>query len=120
MAGESGSVTGAICSVNSVPESSAGLAVVGKAGIGICICWAALRVTSGPPKAAKALASVAAVAPARKKPRKKAPPQYCPVPGCKNKAAPIFGMVCSAHKDVPKAKIKEYREARRAKKDGGK
>ena len=73
-----------------------------------------------PPKAAKALASVAAVAPARKKPRKKAPPQYCPVPGCKNKAAPIFGMVCSAHKDVPKAKIKEYREARRAKKDGGK
>jgi hypothetical protein len=70
-----------------------------------------------PPKAAKALA---AVAPARKKPRKKAPPQYCPVPGCKNKAAPIFGMVCSDHKDVPKAKIKEYREARRAQKAGQK
>jgi hypothetical protein len=54
-----------------------------------------------------------------KKPRKKAPPQLCPVPGCKNKAAPIFGMVCSAHKDVPKAKIKEYREARRAAKSKG-
>jgi hypothetical protein len=27
-------------------------------------------------------------------------------------------MVCSKHQDVPKAKIKEYREARRAKKDG--
>jgi hypothetical protein len=48
--------------------------------------------------------------------RKKAPPQLCPVPGCKNRAAPIFGMVCSTHKDVPKAKIKQYREARRAKK----
>src|SRR4051794_9050610 len=52
--------------------------------------------------------------------RKKAPPQLCPVPGCKNRAAPIFGMVCSTHKDVPKAKIKAYREARRAKKAGGK
>ncbi len=73
-----------------------------------------------PPKAAKAFAAVAAVAPTRKKPRKKAPPQYCPVPGCKNKAAPIFGMVCSDHKDVPKAKIKEYREARRVQKAGQK
>jgi hypothetical protein len=52
--------------------------------------------------------------------RKKAPPQLCPVPGCKNRAAPIFGMVCSTHKDVPKAKIKQYREARRAKKANGK
>jgi hypothetical protein len=51
--------------------------------------------------------------------RKKAPPQLCPVPGCKNRAAPIFGMVCSTHKDVAKAKIKQYREARRAKKAGG-
>ncbi|HVZ75391.1 MAG TPA: hypothetical protein VHJ20_23605 [Polyangia bacterium] len=72
-----------------------------------------------PPKAAKLLSAVG-VAPGRKKPRKKAPPQLCPVPGCKNKAAPIFGMVCSAHKDVPKAKIREYREARRAKKEGKK
>lgn len=50
------------------------------------------------------------------KPRKKAPRQLCPVPGCKNTAAPIFGMVCAKHKDVAKAKIKKYREARRAKK----
>src|SRR5450631_357468 len=33
-----------------------------------------------------------------KKPRKKAPRQLCPVPGCKNPAAPIFGMVCADHK----------------------
>ena len=50
------------------------------------------------------------------RPRKKAPRQLCPVPGCKNPAAPVFGMVCANHKDVTKAKIKEYREARRAKK----
>jgi hypothetical protein len=45
--------------------------------------------------------------------RRKGPKQLCPVPGCKNPAAPVFGMVCAKHKDVPKAKIKEYREARR-------
>jgi hypothetical protein len=52
--------------------------------------------------------------------RRKGPIQLCPVPGCKNRAAPVFGMVCSKHKDLPKATIKKYREARRAKKDGGK
>ena len=51
-----------------------------------------------------------------RKPRKKGPKQLCPVPGCKNPAAPVFGMVCAKHKDLPKAKIKQYREARRAKK----
>jgi hypothetical protein len=55
----------------------------------------------------------------QKKPRKKAPKQLCPVPGCTNPAAPVFGMVCADHKDVAKAKIKKYREARRAKKLGG-
>jgi len=50
------------------------------------------------------------------KARRKVPTQFCPVPGCKNKAAPVFGMVCAEHKSVPKAKIKKYREARRAKK----
>jgi hypothetical protein len=50
------------------------------------------------------------------RPRKKAPKQLCPVPGCKNPAAPVFGMVCAKHKDVAKSKIKKYREARRAKK----
>jgi hypothetical protein len=51
-----------------------------------------------------------------RKTRRKGPIQLCPVPGCKNRAAPVFGMVCSNHKDLPKAKIKKYREARRAKK----
>jgi len=46
--------------------------------------------------------------------RKKAPIQFCPVPGCKNRAAPVFGMVCADHKGMPKAKIKKFREARRA------
>lgn len=58
---------------------------------------------------------IASIAVARKA-RRKGPKQLCPVPGCKNAAAPVFGMVCSKHKDLPKAKIKEYREARRAKK----
>ena len=44
---------------------------------------------------------------------KKRPKQLCPVPGCKNPAAPVFGMVCAKHKDMPKAKIKEYRDARK-------
>jgi hypothetical protein len=72
-----------------------------------------------PPKTATAKATVIApAAPAKKKARKKAPRQLCPVPGCKNPAAPIFGMVCAKHKDLPKAKIKAFREARRAKKLG--
>ena len=48
--------------------------------------------------------------------RRKAPIQLCPVPGCRNPAAPVYGMVCAKHKDVSKAKIKAYRERRRAKK----
>ena len=48
--------------------------------------------------------------------RRKGPIQLCPVPGCTNRAAPVFGMVCAKHKDLPKATIKKYREARRAKK----
>lgn len=51
------------------------------------------------------------------RPRKKPPTQFCPVPGCKNRAAPVFGMVCRDHKDVPKAKIKKYRAERRAEKE---
>ncbi len=43
------------------------------------------------------------------------PKQLCPVPGCRNAAAPVFGMVCAEHKNVPKAKIKQYRQARKAK-----
>jgi hypothetical protein len=48
-------------------------------------------------------------------PAKGRPKQLCPVPGCKNPAAPVFGMVCAAHKNVSKAKIKKYREERKAK-----
>jgi hypothetical protein len=46
--------------------------------------------------------------------RRKGPIQLCPVPGCGNRAAPVFGMVCAKHKDVPKSKIKQYRKARRS------
>ncbi len=48
--------------------------------------------------------------------RRKGPIQLCPVPSCTNRAAPVFGMVCSKHKDLPKAEIKKFREARRAQK----
>lgn len=48
--------------------------------------------------------------------RRRLPRQLCPVPGCKNTAAPVFGMVCAKHKDVPKTQIAKYRDARRAKK----
>ncbi len=44
------------------------------------------------------------------------PKQLCPVPGCNNAAAPVFGMVCKDHRDVPKSQIKKFREARRAEK----
>ena len=40
----------------------------------------------------------------------------CPVPKCDGKAAPVFGMVCTNHRGVSKAKIKKYRDALRAKK----
>ena len=53
-------------------------------------------------------------------PIKHRPKQFCPVPGCTGVAAPVFGMVCSKHKDLSKAKIKEYRAQRRAAKSGKK
>ena len=59
-----------------------------------------------PPKQAVAHVAHVAPVPARKK-------QLCPVPGCKNVAAPVFGMVCKEHKNVAKAKIKKYRVERR-------
>jgi hypothetical protein len=58
-------------------------------------------------------APLAAFAPVKRRPK-----QLCPVPGCTGVAAPVFGMVCAKHKDVPKAKIKEYRAARRAARAG--
>jgi hypothetical protein len=71
----------------------------------------------GRPPKAKALGSLTAITSIGKKARKKPPRQLCPVPGCKNPAAPVFGMVCAKHKDVAKSKIKKFREARRAKKE---
>ena len=61
-----------------------------------------------PPKNGFALASFTVPA------AKKRPKQLCPVPGCKNPAAPVFGMVCAEHKNVSKSKIKEYRAKRKA------
>lgn len=71
-----------------------------------------------PPK--NAVTATAPLAVVGRKKRKKGPKQLCPVPGCKNPAAPVFGMVCSKHKDLPKAQIKKFREARRAKKQSAK
>jgi hypothetical protein len=60
-----------------------------------------------PPK--QAVAGVAA----RSAGKASRPKQLCPVPGCKNVAAPVFGMVCKEHRNVAKSKIKKYREQRR-------
>lgn len=58
-------------------------------------------------------------APKAPRARRKSPVQLCPVPRCRNAAAPVYSMVCGAHKDVPKAKIKQYREARRKRVSAG-
>ena len=73
-------------------------------------------------KSSKKVASGGApmVTKAMKAKRRKGPIQLCPVPGCGERAAPVFGMVCGKHKDLPKATIKKYREARRAKNKPGK
>jgi hypothetical protein len=61
-----------------------------------------------PPKQTTAPAAPAAA-------KKSRPRQLCPVPGCKNVAAPVFGMVCSDHKNVAKSKIAKYRLERKGK-----
>lgn len=75
------------------------------------------------PAARKTIANRAALASDRpralravKAERRKGPIQLCPVPGCKDRAAPVFGMVCSKHRAVPKRIVAKYRAARRAKK----
>jgi hypothetical protein len=72
----------------------------------------------GPGRPLKLTALAEPAVAAVKKARRKGPIQLCPVPGCKNPAAPIFGMVCAKHKDLPKAKIRKFREVRKAKKLG--
>ena len=42
--------------------------------------------------------------------------QLCPSPGCKRAAAPAFAMLCAAHKSAPKATVRAWRAARRARK----
>ena len=76
-----------------------------------------LPVKRGPGRPAKNGGVLGAVVAVSARPRKKAPLQLCPVPGCKNAAAPVFGMVCANHKGVPRAKIKQYREDRRTAKE---
>ena len=55
-----------------------------------------------------------------KKKRKKGPIQLCPSPGCKNPAAPVFGMVCAKHKNAKKSDVAKWREARRKRAKGPK
>ena len=77
----------------------------------------AVAATFGPgvpgPRRPAGVASALPPAPVRHRPK-----QLCPVPGCTGVAAPVFGMVCAQHKDVSKAKIKEYRAQRRAERAG--
>ena len=45
-------------------------------------------------------------------PRSRRAPVTCYYPGCKNLAAPRFGMFCAAlHKDIPKSEKEKYRAA---------
>jgi hypothetical protein len=66
-----------------------------------------------PAKASYLVAAAAAPAPVKRRPK-----QLCPVPGCTGLAAPVFGMVCSKHKNVSKTLVKKYRAQRRAAKAG--
>lgn len=68
-------------------------------------------VRRGPGRPPKAVGAATTPKAKSAKPYKR---RVCPVPGCKGTAAPVFGMVCSAHKDVPKGLIKKYREAQKS------
>lgn len=48
--------------------------------------------------------------------RRKAPIQLCPGPGCGNRAAPAYSMLCASHKDADKATVRAWRSARRLRK----
>jgi hypothetical protein len=97
----------ATITIEGTPEE---VGVVLRATVGASSLTGVVRLaTSGQGDATRGGRDIANGGRARRKP----PRQLCPAPGCKNPAAPVFGMVCAKHKDVPKAKIKEYREARR-------
>jgi hypothetical protein len=91
-----------------------GRAVLGRAGAGAAISAG----KNGLPRASSRVPVTTRdplnkAAPAVAKALAKTPKQLCPVPGCKNPAAPVYGMVCKTHKGVSKIKIAKYREARR-------
>jgi hypothetical protein len=58
------------------------------------------------------MADVAPLAVEKAAEKKTRPKQFCPVPGCQNTAAPVFGVVCKDHKNM--AKSKKYRAERKA------
>jgi hypothetical protein len=93
-----------VTTVESATAQRVQTAIVGALGNGSAVLP---RRRGRPPK--NPLFSAALLAPPRSRPK-----QLCPVPGCTNPAAPVFGMVCAQHKDVPKTKVKHYRAARRA------
>jgi hypothetical protein len=84
------------------------------AALGTGSALAAPRRRGRPAKASYLAPAAAASVPARRRPK-----QLCPVPGCTGLAAPVFGMVCSKHKDMSKVLIKKYRAQRRAAKAAG-
>jgi hypothetical protein len=76
----------------------------------------AKRVKKAAPKssAGKKARPAKKAMPKKAKAVKKHAPRLCPVPGCQNVAAPVFGMMCKEHKDVPKAEQKKLFASRRA------
>ena len=79
------------------------------AALGAGSALAVPRRRGRPAKASYLAPAAAASAPAKRRLK-----QLCPVPGCKGLAAPVFGMVCSKHKNTRKTLIKKYRAQRRA------
>jgi hypothetical protein len=63
---------------------------------------------------AKGKGKAKAKAKAVNKKRSQANIRYCPAPGCANRGAPKFGMMCKDHKDLPKAERDKLFAARRA------
>jgi hypothetical protein len=78
-----------------------------------CPCWCLWRSTEARTRKATQAGCGACGTCGGEKSAAEEATSICPVPGCKNVAAPIFGMVCKDHKNVAKSKIKKYREERR-------
>lgn len=54
--------------------------------------------------------------PQRAPQRRNGPIQLCPAPRCRERAAPVYGMLCAKHKGTATAVVQGWREARRARK----